>query len=29
MIHRLKKHLWWVVLFVLAAVAFQVASRLI
>ncbi len=29
MIHRLKKHLWWVALFVLAVVAFQVASRLI
>lgn len=29
MIHRLKKHLWWVALFVLAVVAFRVAERLI
>lgn len=29
MIHRLKKHAWWVILFVLMVVAFQVASRLI
>lgn len=29
MIHRLKKHVWWVALFVAAVIAFQVAMRLI